>query len=412
MLDIKYIRENYQKVKKSSLDKGVDIDIDKLLKLDKKRVSLIQERDNLRSKRKFSKKPSKSEIEKIKKIKRKLEKIEKDLVKIEEEYISLMFTIPNPARSDVKVGKDENDNKVIKKVGRQTKFSHEMKDYMQIGEDLDLIDTKRASKVSGTRFGYLKNQAALLEFAIIQYALNMLVKEGFTPIVPPVMVKNNIMQGMGYLEHGGEEEIYHLQKDNLYLVGTSEQSVGPMHSDEILSEDDLPMRYTAFSTCFRREAGSYGKDTKGIFRVHQFDKMEMFSFVKPGESDSDHEYFLSLEEKLTSGLKLPYQVIKMCTGDLGGPAARKYDIECWIPSQKKYRETHSTSTCTDFQARRLNIRYKDKKTGKNEFVHTINGTAFAIGRIIIAILENGQQKDGSIKIPEVLHKYCGFKEIK
>jgi seryl-tRNA synthetase len=412
MLDIKFIRENPEGVQKAAFTKGVDVDIDKLLQLDKKRVSLIQERDQLRSKRKSSKKPTKGEIEKIKKVKKKLEKVEKDLSKIEEQFTSLMFSIPNPAGKDVKIGKDEKDNEVIKKVGKPTKFSFKPKDYIQIGEDLDLIDTKRASKVSGTRFGYLKNQVALLEFAIVSYTLNILVKKGFTPVVPPVMVKDSIMQGMGYLEHGGEEEIYHLQKDKLYLVGTSEQSVGPMHTDEILSEDELPIRYTAFSTCFRREAGSYGKDTKGVFRVHQFDKIEMFSFTKPEESDREHEYFLSLEEKLVQGLKLPYQVVKMCTGDLGDPAARKYDIECWVPSEGRYRETHSTSTCTDFQARRLNIRYKDKKTGKNEFVHTINGTAFAIGRIIIAILENGQQKDGSVEIPKVLQKYCGFKEIK
>ncbi len=399
-------------MKKSAKDKGVSVDIAKLLKLDKKRVDLIQRRDHLRSKRKSPKKPTKSEITKIKNIKKDLGKIEKDLSEIEKEFKNLMLQIPNPARPDVKIGKDESDNEVIKKVGKPTKFSHKLRDYMQISKDLDLIDIERASVTSGTRFGYLKNQVALLEFAIVSYTLNTLTKEGFIPVVPPVMVKEQAMAAMGYLEHGGGEEIYHLQKDKLYLVGTSEQSVGPMHSDEILSEDELPKRYTAFSTCFRREAGSYGKDSKGIFRVHQFDKVEMFSLTKPEDSDSEHEYFLSLEEKLTKSLGLSYQVVKMCTGDLGNPAARKYDIECWIPSENRYRETHSTSTCTDFQARRLNIRYKDKKTGRNEFVHTINGTAFAIGRIIIAILENGQQKDGSVKIPEVLQKYCGFKVIR
>jgi len=219
------------------------------------------------------------------------------------------------------------------------------------------------------------------------------------------------MGAMGYLEHGGEEETYHFAKDGLYLVGTSEQSIGPYYMDEVLNEKDLPLRYVGYSTCFRREAGSYGKDTKGILRVHQFDKVEMFSFTKPEDSDKEHDFLLSMEEKLVQGLEIPYRVVKMCTGDLGISAARRYDIECWMPSQNQYRETHSTSTCTDFQSRRLNIRFRNKD-GKLELTHTLNGTAFALGRIMIAILENYQQADGSIKIPEVLHKYIGIKEIK
>lgn len=217
------------------------------------------------------------------------------------------------------------------------------------------------------------------------------------------------MLGMGYLAHGGEEETYHLTKDGLYLTGTSEQSIGPMYKDEVLSGKELPKRYVAFSSCFRREAGSWGKDTKGIFRVHQFDKIEMFSFTTPQDSIKEHDYFLSLEEKLVQALGIPYQVVKMCTSDLGNPAARKFDIECWIPSQGKYRETHSTSCCTDYQARRLNIKYKDKD-GKKNFVHMVNGTVFAIGRTIIALIENFQQKDGSILIPKVLRPYMEGKE--
>ena len=224
------------------------------------------------------------------------------------------------------------------------------------------------------------------------------------------MIKQGQMKAMGYLERG-EDEVYQTKKDNFYLVGTSEQSIGPMHVNEILDKKDLPKRYVSFSTCFRREAGSYGKDVKGILRVHQFDKVEMFSFCTPDKSIEEHKFILSLEEKLVQALKIPYQVVKMCTGDLGDPAASKYDIECWMPGQNKYRETHSTSNCTDFQARRLNIRFRNNQE-KIEFVHTLNGTAFAIGRILIAIMENYQQKDGSIKIPKVLQKHTGLKQIK
>ena len=223
------------------------------------------------------------------------------------------------------------------------------------------------------------------------------------------MLKPEMMEGMGYVERGGEE-IYFLKKDNLYLVGTSEQIIGPMHSSEVLDKSELPKRYVGFSSCFRREAGSYGKDTKGILRVHQFDKLEMFTFAHPDKSKQEHELMLSVEEEFMQALKLPYQVIDICTGDLGDPAAKKYDIEVWMPGQNKYRETHSTSNCTDFQARRLNIRFKNKK-GKLEFVHMLNGTALAMGRMIIAIMENYQQKDGSIVIPDVLQKYMGIKKI-
>ena len=248
----------------------------------------------------------------------------------------------------------------------------------------------------------------MMEFAIVQYVLHTLRKYKFSPVVPPVMISKKSMGAMGYLDRGADE-IYKTQ-DDLYLVGTSEQSVGPMHMDEIIDEKDLPLRYIAFSTCFRREAGSYGKDTRGILRVHQFDKLEMFSFTAPEESDKEHKFLLAMEEKLMKGLKLPYQVVNICSGDLGDPAARKWDIETWIPSEGRYRETHSTSTCTDYQARRLNIKMR-RKDGKTELLHTLNGTAFAIGRILIAIIENYQQKDGSIKVPAVLQKYCGFKNI-
>jgi len=280
-----------------------------------------------------------------------------------------------------------------------------------LGESLDLIDVKRAAKTSGSRFGFLKGKLVLMEFALVNLVFDKLIKKGFTPIIPPVMLKPEIAEGMGFLEQKDDEEAYYLPKDDLYLAGTSEQSLGGMHAGDIFEVKELPKRYVGFSTCFRREAGSYGKDTKGILRVHQFDKLEMFSFSKPEESEKEHQFLLKMEENLMRKLGLHYQVIHICSGDLGLPAATKYDIETWIPSQKIYRETHSVSNCTDFQSKRLNIRYR-AKNNELKFVHTLNGTAFAIGRILIAIIENYQQKDGTIKIPKALHKYLNFKIIK
>jgi len=410
MIDIKLLRENPEKVKKACENKQAKVDIDKVLELDKKKRELIQEIENARAEQK---KMGKDQIEKARELKEKIKQLEPEMEKTEKEFNELFLQIPNISLDDVPIGKDGSENKVIREVGhpspRQVGATDGKQDYLTIAEKLDIIDVKRAAKVSGTRFGYLKGGAALLKFGLIQLAFDVLKKEKFVPIVPPVMIKTEMMKGMGYMERGGEE-IYQLPKDDLVLVGTSEQSIGPMHSGEIFNEKDLPKRYVSFSTCFRREAGSYGKDTKGIFRVHQFDKVEMFVFCKPEDSVKEHKLILSMEEKLMQLLKIPYRVVQMCTGDLGDPAAAKYDIEAWLPGQNEYRETHSTSNCTDFQARRLNIKYKTKNGP--EFVHTLNGTAFAIGRTLIAIIENYQQKDGSIEVPKVLRKYVGFKKIK
>lgn len=281
---------------------------------------------------------------------------------------------------------------------------------MEIAEKLDIIDVKRASKVSGTRFGYLKGKTALLELALINLAFEVLSKEGFVPIIPPVMIKPEMMEAMGYIDTPEDRaERYFLKESDLVLVGTSEQSLGPMRKDDILEEKKLPKRYVAFSSCFREEAGAYGKDTKGILRVHQFDKVEMFSICQPEKSKEEHQFLLKMEEKLMRLLGLPYRVVQLCTGDSARPSASTIDIETWLPGQGEYRETHSTSNCTDFQARRLNIRYRSKKG--LEFVHTLNGTAFAIGRMLIAIIENYQQKDGSVKVPKALQKYTWFKKI-
>ena len=353
MLDINFIRENPDKVKKGIEKKGYDSKtVERVLKVDETRRQLMAEVEKWRQARN---KLKEKETEKGKRIKEMLRRLEPDLRAVEEQYNNLLAEIPNLPADDVPEGKDESENVEIKKWGKPNKFSFKPKDYQQLGQLLDLIDTKAASKVSGTRFGYLKNEAVQLEFALVQLALETLVKEDFIPVIPPIMIKDEMMKGMGYLEHGGQDQTYHLDKDKLYLVGTAEQSIGPMHAKEIFEAKDLPLRYLGFSTCLRREAGSYGKDTKGIFRVHQFDKMEMFSFIKPqpNSDQKEHDYLLSLEEKLVKALEIPYQVIQMCAGDLGHPAARKYDLNCWFPAEKRYRETHSTSTTTDYQARRL-----------------------------------------------------------
>lgn len=418
MLDINLIRNNPDQVKKGIAAKNVNPKlVDDFLLLDEKWRAFTKKFDDLRSEQK--KLGEAKKIAEAKKIKEEIQKIENELKQIEVQRQEILWKLPNLPLSDVPVGKDETGNVIIREWGEKPKFSakggFQPKDYLEIAERLDLIDVERAAKVSGTRFGYLKNQAAILEFALVKFVLDNLMPEGFIPIVPPVMIREEMMKGMGYVDSEEEkEERYFLNKDKLYLIGTSEQSIGPMYANEILKEEELPKRFIAFSTCFRREAGSYGKDTKGILRVHQFDKLEMFSFCHPEKSIEEHQFFLSIEERLMQLLKIPYRVVQMCTGDLGTPAAAKFDIEAWMPGQNQYRETHSSSNCTDFQARRLNIRYKPTTNDERpttKFVHTLNGTAFAIGRILIAIIENYQTKEGNIKIPEVLTKYTGFKEI-
>ncbi len=409
MLDINFIRENKDLVKKGIRNKGCDPSVvDRVLKIDETRRSLIGKIESLRAERN---KLSKDDIERGRKIKEELKKLEPDLKAIEEELRELLYQIPNLPAKDVPLGKDESENVEIKKWGKIKKFDFKPKSYQELGELLDIIDTKTAAKVSGTRFGYLKNEAVLLEFALINFGFDLLIKEGFIPLITPALISLDSMRGLGYMEGNGSENMYLLEKDELALVGTAEHSLVPMHKNEIIETQRLPLRYVGFSSCFRREAGSYGKDTAGIFRVHQFDKLEMVSLIKPQEENDkkEHEYLLSLEEKIVQSLLIPYQITKMCTGDLGYPTARKYDLNCWFPSENRYRETHSVSTCTDYQARRLNIKYKEG--GQTGFVDILNGTVIAIGRTILAILENYQQKDGSVEVPKVLQKYTGFKKI-
>lgn len=352
-------------------------------------------------------------IKELKTLSEKIKIIKNNIIKTEDEinYFLKDKQVEKPRNiplSDVPRGVNESSNVVVREVGKKKKIAKPI-DYLTLAEKLNLIDMKRAAKVSGSRFAYILGPLAQLEFALIQYAQSVLLKEGFTMILPPVMIKEENMAAMGYLSGGGGDETYHFTKDNLYLVGTSEQSIGPMHRDEVFQEKNLPKRYLSFSTCFRREAGSYGKDTKGILRVHQFDKLEMFSITTADHSEAEHETLLSFSERLWQGLDIPYRVLKLCTGDLGWASARTYDIEAWLPGQNEYREMGSISTTTDYQSRALNI--KIELGTKKEYVHMLNGTVFS-GRPLIAIIENYQQPDGSIKIPKALQPYMhGLKVI-
>ncbi len=350
----------------------------------------------------------KKKISELKKTSDRITALESDVVQASKTIDLQIRNLPNPPKEDVPDGDDASHNKVLREWGKKSDLKKPL-DYLTVAEDLGIIDIKRAAKVSGSRFGYLLGPAAQLEFALIQYAQSILLRENFTMVIPPVMITSQNMAAMGYLAGAGGNEVYHLTEDDLYLVGTSEQSIGPMHRGETFDEQALPKRYLGFSTCFRREAGSYGKDTKGILRVHQFDKLEMFSFALPEKSDEEQEFLLAMQEKLWQGLDIPYRVVKLCSGDLGFPSARTYDIEAWLPGQGVYREMGSTSTTTDYQSRELAIRVQRQE--KKELVHMLNGTAFAIGRTLIAIIENYQQADGSVAIPKVLQTYLNGQRV-
>ena len=407
MIDIKKLRENPDYFRKATENKQRDpLLVDEVLKLDQQKREVLQKVETLRAERN---KIGKENIERGKQIKTELGGLEEELKKVDSDLESVLLKLPNPGLESVPVGKDENENVELKKWGDIPKFDFQIKAHYEIGESLDLIDTERAGKVSGTRFGYLKNEGVLLEVALLNFGFKKLIEKGFTPIFPPVMIQKEVMAALGYNNYGFDDT-YQIVDENLVLVATAEHAIVPYFKDEILAETDLPKRFVGFSSAFRREAGSYGKDTKGILRVHQFNKLEMVSFCQPEDSQKEHDFLVSVEEELMQALKLPYRVLQMCTGDLGDPAAAKFDIEAWFPSENKYRETHSCSNCTDYQARRLNIRMK-RKTGEVEYVHVLNGTAFS-ERPILAILENYQKKDGSVEIPEVLRQYIGKDEIR
>ena len=418
MLDPNRIRKNSDEVRTALKNRGLQTKlVDDFLLVDEEWRAANAEVDNLRAAQKrLSGNPLDEPlmIEEARKNKDALRLKEKDLATLAEKRDALLERFPNVQFQDVPVGKSEADNKVLREKGAKLKFKFEPKEYLEVEAAKKMIDTDRAAKVAGSRFGYIMNDAVLFEFALVQLAFKKLTAKGFVPVVPPVMIRPEVYKGMGRLAGDQKEERYYLEKDDIYLVGSSEHTLGPFHKDEVLDEKSLSRRYVGFSTCFRREAGSYGKDTKGILRVHQFDKVEMFVFAKPEESDKEHKFLLSCQEELMDALELPYRVVEICSGDMGWTDARQYDIEVWLPGQDKYRESHSCSNTTDFQARGINAKYKFKIQNskfKIDYLHMLNATALAIGRILIAIIENYQTEKGSIIVPKVLRDYVGKEEI-
>lgn len=429
MLDIKFIRQNQEIAKKAIRNKNIDLDLDKLLAADERRRHVLGELEQLRAEQnKKSKGPQSAEnLEALRGSKEKIKLLEKELAIIDKEFNELNLQVPNIPSEDTPIGKDESENKVLRQVGKIPQFDFKPKEHWELGQDLGVIDMERAAKVSGARFAYRKGAVPLLELAIIQYTFSLLTNEGvlkkilkkikldissksFTPIFPPVMIKPEVFQKMDRLEP--KEERYHIPSDDIYLVGSAEHTIGAMHMDEIFKEAEMPVRYIGFSTAFRREAGSYGKDMKGLIRMHQFDKLEMESFTLPEDSQKEQDFIVAIIEHMVQELDLPYQVLIMCTGDMGKQDARHIDIEIWMPGQNKYRETHTSDSMTDFQARRLNTKVK-RTSGELQYVHMNDATAFALSRIVVAIMENYQTEKGTIKIPKVLQKYMGdLKEIK
>jgi len=408
MLDINFIRENLDICKAAAINKNRVVEWDTLLSLDETRRRLTKSVDDLRAKRnEISTKQTESARIEGKQVKESLKGLEEELRTVESELQTLLYTVPNVPDKSVPIGKDSSGNVEVRKWGKEPVFDFSVKDHIELARKLDLIDFDRGIKVGGFRAYFSKNEAVLLEMGLLLYAMQKLVSKGFTPLLSPSLVKEFTLFGNGQLPWG-RDEVYHFEKDDMYLAGTAEVPVTAYHSDEILAESDLPKKFVAFSPCFRREAGSYGKDTKGVYRVHQFNKIEqvIISTADSSKSLTLLEELLANAEEILQDLKLPYRVLSMCTGDMGEPQVKKYDIETWMPSRRGYGETMSDSFMGDFQARRLKIRYRTKD-GKTQFCHTLNNTAIAFPRILIPILENYQQKDGSIRVPDVLRPYVG-----
>lgn len=423
MLDIKFIRENKDIVASAVKNKNREVDLDELLALSDKRKTLKQEIDNTNQKRNEAAKVR--DVEKGSQLKKELEMLETDFAGVDKKFITLMSKVPNIPSLDTPVGKDESGNKVIRNWGEIPKFDFEPKEHDELGKNLGLIDIETAGNISGSRFAYLKGDLVLLQFALLQFCLNIfnnkeklesIAKDTsvsvdvttFTPVLPPVFVRPAVQNRMARFMT--PEEHYMFPEDDLMLIGSAEHTLGPVYMDKIIEEKDLPIRYVGYSTAFRREAGSYGQDTKGIIRQHQFDKLEMETFCLPENSMKEQEFLVAIQEYIVQALKLPYQVVMICTGDMAFPDYRQIDIEIWMPGQNKYRETHSADLTTSFQSRRLNTRVK-RADGKIEPLHMNDATAVAMGRMLVSILENYQQADGSIKIPEVLQKYMGGQKV-
>lgn len=426
MLDIKFIRENKEAVQKNCQNRNVKCDIDGLLLLDEKRKNALQYVEQLQAeKNKLNEliksagdNERKSLIDQGKATNEKTDYAKKELEQILAQYDLLLSQIPNMTHPEVKVSDDEDDNPVLEIVKEPAKFDFKPLDHVQIAENLDLIDFERGTKVSGAKFYYLKNELVFLEQALINYALEIATKYGFVPFVTPDLAKREVLEGLGFNPRGNETQIYNIENSDLSLIGTAEITTGGYHMNEIIDEKDLPKKYVALSHCYRTEAGAYSKFSKGIFRVHQFTKLEMFQFVAPEKSEEAHREILEIEKEIFKGLDVPFRVIDHCTADLGGPSIRTFDLEAWMPGKPNkdgtmgdWGEVTSTSNCTDYQSRGLNIKYK-KDGGEKGYLHMLNGTAVATTRALIAILENYQQADGSVEIPKVLRKYMpGNSEI-
>ena len=421
MLDYRFIKENLEAVKANIEARNMTADADKVVELFDKRTELVTALQVLQTERNENAKSMKGKlepdvrqklIEEGKALKEKIAAMEKELSEAEALLDEAGRQIPNMAHPDAPVGKVDTENLEVKQVGTVPQFDFEPKDHVQLASELDLVDFDEAAKVSGPKFYYLKNEAVFLEQAVVMYALNILRKHGFTPFITPDVAKAEILQGIGFNPRGNESNVYCIEEEGTCLVATAEITLGGYHSGEILDKAKLPLKYCGLSHCFRREAGAAGQFSKGLYRVHQFTKLEMFVYCTPEESDALHEQLRQIEEEIFEGLKIPFRVVDTCTGDLGAPAYRKWDLEAWMPGRNggDWGEVTSTSNCTDFQARRLNVKYKDDD-GKNKFVHMLNGTAIALSRAMVAILENYQNEDGTVSIPEVLVPLCGFDKI-
>ena len=415
MLDTQILKNNLEEFNENLKKRDISIDVSLLIDLDENRRKAKFEAEQIRAEQnKLGKEIAKADknekqelLKKASELSNNFKSLSEKAEEEEEKFLDLWIKIPNIIDASSPVGSTDEDNKEIKKIGEVKEFKN-LRDHLEIGETLGLINVEKAAEVSGSRFSYIFGDLVKIEFNLVSYVMNKLSDKGFLPTVPPVLVRENALYGTGFFPDDAEQ-VYKIQNDELYLVGTSEVSLAALHGDEILELDSLPLRYAGFSTCFRREAGTYGKDTTGIFRVHQFDKVEMFSFCDPEKSKEEHEYLLSVEEEILNDLEIPYRVVDVCSGDLGASAAKKYDIEAWMPSQNNYREVTSCSNTTDYQARRLNIRTKkDKDTS---LIHTLNGTALAVGRILIALIENNQQEDGSVEFSDELSKLTGVKKL-
>jgi seryl-tRNA synthetase len=411
MLDIQFIRDNRELVEKSAKEKGSPVDIEELFRRDESRRHLIQEAESLRQNRNEltaqtkGGKPSEEAIEQGKQLREKIERLEATLKETEESFLELLKDVPNIIPDDTPQGGEEA-NRPEKSWG-ETRAAEGVVDHLTWGEQRGLIDFERGAKVAGAKFYFIKGDLVQLELAVFQLGLQLATKYGFTPMTVPHMVNTRTVSGTGYLPRGEERQIYKIEGEDLNLIATAEIPITGYHTDEIL--EDLPVSYVGLSPAYRMEAGAYGKHSKGLYRVHQFNKLELYVFCKPEESEQWHQKLVELEEELCKMLGIPYQLVRIAAGDLGGPAYKKYDLEYWSPVDQSYRELMSCSNVTDYQARRLNIRFRNSE-GKTEFLHTLNGTAAAYSRILIALIENHQQSDGSIIIPEALRPYMGGKE--